>query len=52
MVDKIWSVALPASAANKADVARFLQEQGETEKAILLYHKAGMIHKALDLAFR
>ncbi|KAK6625633.1 hypothetical protein RUM43_005932 [Polyplax serrata] len=51
LVDKIWSVALPASAANKNDAARFLQEQGETEKAILLYHKAGMIEKALDLAF-
>ena len=52
LVDKIWSVALPASSANKADAALYLQQQGEIEKAILLYHNAGLVHKALDLAFR
>lgn len=52
MTERIWSLALPGTSRDQADAARYLQEQGDNHKAILLYHKAGMIHKALDLAFR
>ncbi|KAL0273238.1 UNVERIFIED_CONTAM: hypothetical protein PYX00_005959 [Menopon gallinae] len=49
--DRIWGLALSAAPREQADAARYLQEQGDIHKAILLYHKAGMVHKALDLAF-
>ncbi|XP_014248149.1 intraflagellar transport protein 140 homolog [Cimex lectularius] len=49
--DQLWALSLSAGPREQAEAAKFL-EAITPERAVLLYHKAGMFHKALDLAFR
>lgn len=49
--DQLWGLALSAGPREQAEAARFL-EVSLPDRAVLLYHKAGMLHRALDLAFR
>uniref|UniRef100_A0A1B6C8A4 Intraflagellar transport protein 140 homolog n=1 Tax=Clastoptera arizonana TaxID=38151 RepID=A0A1B6C8A4_9HEMI len=49
--DQLWNLALSAGPREQLEAARHL-ELSSPDKAILLYHRAGMLHRALDLAFR
>lgn len=53
MADKLASLALMAGGNELIDTARYYEDlDGHADKAVMLYHKAGMIGRALDLAFR
>ncbi|KAF5285788.1 hypothetical protein FQA39_LY04249 [Lamprigera yunnana] len=52
MVEELWSIGLLSGDQEKLECAKYFEEVGETEKAIIFYHRAGMLHKALDLAFK
>ncbi|XP_050430289.1 intraflagellar transport protein 140 homolog isoform X2 [Adelges cooleyi] len=47
----LWNIALLASSREKLDVAQYF-EQTAPDKAVVLYHQAGYLHKAIDLAFK
>lgn len=49
--DQLWNLALTAGPGDQIEAATYL-ESLEPEKAVLLYHKGGALHKALDLAFK
>ncbi|BES89280.1 Hypothetical protein NTJ_02087 [Nesidiocoris tenuis] len=49
--DQLWALSLSAGPREQAEAAKYL-EVVSPDKAVLLYHKAGLFHKALDLAFR
>uniref|UniRef100_A0ABL0EJ54 Anaphase-promoting complex subunit 4 WD40 domain-containing protein n=1 Tax=Rhodnius prolixus TaxID=13249 RepID=A0ABL0EJ54_RHOPR len=49
--DQLWPLSLQAGPREQAEAAKFL-ETSNPEKAVVLYQRAGMLHKALDLAFR
>lgn len=49
--EQLWSLALAAGPREQLDAARYLAVSAP-EKAVLLYHRAGLLHRALDLAFR
>ncbi|KAF6215141.1 hypothetical protein GE061_009892 [Apolygus lucorum] len=49
--DQLWALSLSAGAREQAEAAKYL-ESVSPDKAVLLYHKSGLFHKALDLAFR
>lgn len=51
MDDQLWPLSLQAGPREQAEAAKFL-ETSNPEKAVVLYQRAGMLHKALDLAFR
>uniref|UniRef100_A0A8D8LS96 Intraflagellar transport protein 140 homolog n=1 Tax=Cacopsylla melanoneura TaxID=428564 RepID=A0A8D8LS96_9HEMI len=51
MDDQLWNLALSAGPGEQIEAATYL-EGIEPDKAVLLYHKAGAFHKALDLAFK
>lgn len=51
MTEELWPLAMLASKQIQFDVAKYYEENDKPDKAVLLYHKAGMIPKALDLAF-
>lgn len=36
----------------KIEIAKYFEEQNNLENAVVLYHRGGMLHKALDLAFK
>ncbi|KAJ8664480.1 hypothetical protein QAD02_006142 [Eretmocerus hayati] len=52
MLDELWPLAMMAPRQAVIDVAKFYEEIEQEDKAILLYHKAGLLKKALDLAFK
>ncbi|XP_012255289.2 intraflagellar transport protein 140 homolog [Athalia rosae] len=52
MSEELWPLAMLAPRHAQIDVAKHFEEAGQSDKAVLLYHKAGMLHKALDLAFK
>lgn len=50
--DELWQVA--SSSNNKKDksiAAMYFEDLGMYKKAVELYHKSGMLHKAIDIAF-
>uniref|UniRef100_A0A336M4N6 CSON011732 protein n=1 Tax=Culicoides sonorensis TaxID=179676 RepID=A0A336M4N6_CULSO len=49
--NELWNVASVAQAADKASAAAYFEEIGEFGKAVELYHKAGMISQAVEMAF-
>ena len=51
MNEELWPLAMVASRHTKIDVAKYYEENNQPDKAVLLYHKAGLLSKALDLAF-
>uniref|UniRef100_A0A0R3RN01 TPR_REGION domain-containing protein n=1 Tax=Elaeophora elaphi TaxID=1147741 RepID=A0A0R3RN01_9BILA len=53
MKDKIANLALMADGNELVEAAQYYENiPGQADKAVMLYHKAGMISRALDLAFR
>ncbi|VVC28777.1 Six-bladed beta-propeller, TolB-like,WD40-repeat-containing domain,WD40 repeat, conserved site,WD40/YVTN [Cinara cedri] len=47
----LWNIALLSDTKEKLSVAQYF-EQISPDKAVVLYHQAGYLHKAIDLAFR
>ncbi|KAL3079084.1 hypothetical protein niasHS_014866 [Heterodera schachtii] len=53
MADRLVNLALMAGGAELVDAADFYRElPGHADKVVMLYHKAGLIGRALDFAFR
>ncbi|XP_034180473.1 intraflagellar transport protein 140 homolog isoform X3 [Osmia lignaria lignaria] len=52
MFEELWPLAVLAPRQTQIDVAKYYEENDQPDKAVLLYHKAGLLHKALDIAFR
>ncbi|XP_015439170.1 PREDICTED: intraflagellar transport protein 140 homolog [Dufourea novaeangliae] len=52
MFEELWPLATLASRQSQIDVAKYYEENNQPDKAVLLYHKAGLLHKALDIAFK
>lgn len=50
MDDQLWALALSAGMREQVEVAKYL-EISSPERAVLLYHRAGLLHRAVDLAF-
>ncbi|UYV62808.1 IFT140 [Cordylochernes scorpioides] len=51
--DQLQNLALLGSPREMVDAAQYYQDKpGYQDRAVLLYHKAGYINKALDLAFQ
>uniref|UniRef100_A0A914XUQ0 Anaphase-promoting complex subunit 4-like WD40 domain-containing protein n=1 Tax=Plectus sambesii TaxID=2011161 RepID=A0A914XUQ0_9BILA len=51
--DKIAQLSLMAGEGDMIEAAKFYENvHGQADKAVMLYHKAGMFGRALDLAFR
>ncbi|KAF3422708.1 hypothetical protein E2986_01971 [Frieseomelitta varia] len=51
MFEELWPLAVLAPRQSQIDVAKYYEENDQSDKAVLLYHKAGLLHKALDIAF-
>ncbi|XP_050534466.1 intraflagellar transport protein 140 homolog isoform X2 [Daktulosphaira vitifoliae] len=49
--ENLWNIALLAGSKEKIDVAQYF-ELISPDKSIILYHQAGCLHKAIDLAFK
>ncbi|XP_049802425.1 intraflagellar transport protein 140 homolog [Schistocerca nitens] len=49
--DQLWNLSLLAGPRDQLDVARYF-EKSFPDRAVRLYHRAGMIHQAVNLAFR
>ncbi|KAG7210438.1 hypothetical protein KM043_011970 [Ampulex compressa] len=52
MFEELWPLAILAPRQSQIDVAKYYEENDQPDRAVLLYHKAGLLHKALDVAFR
>lgn len=54
MEEQLWSLALLAGPREQLEAAQYFEssDKPQPDKAVLLYHRAGMLHKALDLAFK
>jgi intraflagellar transport protein 140 len=53
MNEKLASLALMAGGNELVETAHYYEDmEGHADKSVMLYHKAGMIGRALDLAFR
>ncbi|XP_071443964.1 intraflagellar transport protein 140 homolog [Hetaerina americana] len=54
MKEELWSVALTAGSNDQLDAGRYFEnaDPPAPEKAVHLYHRAGLLHMALELAFR
>lgn len=52
MTEELWNLSLVVSNREKVECAKYFEEQGDLSKAVVLYHRGGMLHKALDLAFK
>lgn len=47
----LWTVANSARSRDKATAAAFFEEMGDYKRAVELYHRSGMLHKAVEMAF-
>ncbi|XP_058796246.1 intraflagellar transport protein 140 homolog isoform X2 [Phymastichus coffea] len=52
MLEELWPLAMMAPRVTQIDVAKYYEDIDQADKAILLYHKAGLLKKSLDLAFK
>lgn len=52
MVEELWNLSIVVSGKDKIQIAKYFEEQGDLEKSAILYHRGGMLHKAIDLAFK
>lgn len=52
MDDQLWTLALLAGPRDQLEAACHFEKSNVPDKAVLLYHRAGMLHQALNLAFR
>ncbi|EDW03430.1 intraflagellar transport protein 140 homolog [Drosophila grimshawi] len=49
--EELWTVASSSRSRDKAIAAAYFEECGNFKYAVELYHRAGMLHKALEMAF-
>lgn len=49
--EELWTVASSSRQRDKAIAAAYFEECGNFKHAVELYHRAGMLHKALEMAF-
>lgn len=49
--EELWTVASSSRSRDKATAAAYFEECGNFKYAVELYHRAGMLHKALEMAF-
>lgn len=49
--DELWTVASSARSRDKAIAAAYFEECGAFKRSVELYHRAGLMHKALEMAF-
>lgn len=47
----LWTVANSARSRDKAVAAAYFEETGDYKRAVELYHRAGMLHKSVEMAF-
>ncbi|KAJ8931389.1 hypothetical protein NQ314_015707 [Rhamnusium bicolor] len=52
MSEELWNLGIVVSNREKIECAKFFEGLGDLEKAVVLYNRGGMLHKALDLAFK
>ncbi|XP_031832698.1 intraflagellar transport protein rempA isoform X2 [Nomia melanderi] len=52
MYEELWPLAVLAPRQSQIDVAKYYEDNDQPDKAVLLFHKAGLLHKALDIAFK
>lgn len=52
MQEELWPLATMAPPQTQLDVAKYYEDSDQPDKAVILYHKAGLVSKAMDLAFR
>jgi intraflagellar transport protein 140 len=54
MESQLWNMALLAGPREQLEAAQHFEASDKAlqDKAVILYHRAGMLHKALDLAFK
>ncbi|XP_076275745.1 intraflagellar transport protein rempA isoform X2 [Rhynchophorus ferrugineus] len=48
----LWNLGLIVSNREKIEIAKYFEEQNSLDNAVILYHRGGMLHKALDLSFK
>lgn len=50
--EELWSVAgMASNQRDKVSAAAYFEEAGDYKRAVELYHKSGMLHKAVEMAF-
>lgn len=49
--NELWTVANSARSRDKAIAAAFFEEIEDYKRAVELYHRSGMLHKAVEMAF-
>lgn len=49
--DELWQVASSGRSQDKASAATFFEDSGDYKRAVELYYRAGMLHKAVEMAF-
>lgn len=49
--NELWSIANLARPRDKALAAAFFEETEDYKRAVELYHRSGMLHKAVEMAF-
>lgn len=49
--NELWTVANLARSRDKAVAAAFFEEIEDFKRAVELYHRSGMLHKAVEMAF-
>ncbi|XP_037026669.1 intraflagellar transport protein 140 homolog [Bradysia coprophila] len=49
--NELWNVASLARSRDKASAAAYFEECGDFKRAVELYHRSGMLHKAVEMAF-
>lgn len=49
--NELWTVANLARSSDKAVAAAFYEETEDYKRAVELYHRSGMLHKAVEMAF-
>ncbi|XP_057670783.1 intraflagellar transport protein 140 homolog [Diorhabda carinulata] len=52
MINELWNLSATVSNKEKIQIAKYFEEQADLEKSAILYHRGGMLHKAIDLAFQ
>ncbi|XP_066587942.1 intraflagellar transport protein 140 homolog [Prorops nasuta] len=52
MSEELWPLAVLAPRPAQIDAAKYYEDCDQPDRAVLLYHKAGLLRKALDIAFK
>ncbi|XP_034933868.1 intraflagellar transport protein 140 homolog [Chelonus insularis] len=51
MIEELWPLVMLAPRQTQIDIAKYYEDVGNPDKAVLLYHKAGLLAKAFELSF-